>query len=567
MKTSCWLLAVLALGGALRLVGIAYGLPFPLVSDEEVLIGGAMRMMELRTLLPVLHGDAMNILYYPPALSYLYLICMAPALAWLYVANGLPPLDQFGMIVLNNIDLIWISARLSSLAFGTATIYLTYRIARTITNSTTAGIAAAALLSVDFMHTMLSHVARHWSATVFLIWLTAWLALRYYRAPSMGLALAMGVCSGIGFGTSYIGVLGIGFAVAAHFLCWHERRRAFLGREVFALAATVVTVSALFVVAHPFPFLRLLKGTVVPLYEEKTLLGWLNLCVFYLDALWKSNPVLVLAALSGAVASILTSRWRLLAGVVFITVIYTAFLFKALPLEDRYILPLTPALAILGGYAYLSLRSAFAPSAVGRAAISLIALVAFIFPALITAWSSVMLHRADTREQAAHWIERNLPADTPVLTNMNTVRLHPSRESLVAQRTMDMHSLKAIDRLRLSRPMQDGAGSGWTTLNLWQLSPEGLEKHNSAAAANSLLASGYEYYVFDTYGASHIPEFHAAMVAGMDKIMEFRSCNQPLVPPMLRTTILVAYPIHHLLECERFGPNVTIMRQPGVRQH
>lgn len=567
MTPSHWIAVLLAIGGVLRLIGVTYGLPFPLVSDEEVLIGGAMRMVELKTLLPVLHGDAINILYYPPALSYLYLFCMAPALTWLYLANGLPSLDQFGMLALNNIELIWISARLTSVAFGTATIYLVYRVTHAITNSSTAGIAAAALLSVDFMHTMLSHVARHWSATVFIIWLTAWFALRYYHKPSTQLALVIGLCSGLGFGTSYIGILGIGFALATHVACWHKKQVSLLGREAIALILSVTSVSALFFAVHPFPLLRLLKGTVVPIYKEKTLAGWLDLCSFYLDALWQSNPVLLLAALAGVAACMLASRWHLLAGVIASVIIYTAFLYKALPLEDRYILPITPALAILGGYAYFYLHKASGAVPARRTALFFMAVITLAIPALVTAWSSIMLQRADTREQAKDWIETNLPANTPVLINMNTVRLYPDRESLLAQRAFDRQSLKAVDRLRLNRPEHLDIGSGRTTLNLWQLSPEGLAKSNSSTIANSLLKSGYSYYVFDRYGASQMQEFHSAIIARMGKIAEFHPCPPPLAPPMLRTTILIPYPMHRLLDCERFGPVVTIMQFPNARQN
>ena len=57
------LILILFTGFILRFVGITYGMPFPLVSDEEVLIGGALRMLELKTLLPLSHGHALDNLY------------------------------------------------------------------------------------------------------------------------------------------------------------------------------------------------------------------------------------------------------------------------------------------------------------------------------------------------------------------------------------------------------------------------------------------------------------------------------------------------------------------------
>src|SRR3989338_8868905 len=70
---------ILALAALLRLAGVAYGLPFWLVDDEPPFILAALKMLELKTALPFLHAtDFQTILYYPPSLSYLFLIPFAP---------------------------------------------------------------------------------------------------------------------------------------------------------------------------------------------------------------------------------------------------------------------------------------------------------------------------------------------------------------------------------------------------------------------------------------------------------------------------------------------------------
>jgi hypothetical protein len=146
-------------------------MPFPLVSDEEVLIGGSLRMLELKTLLPVIQGYGLDMLY-STLLPYLYLLVMTPVIGYIYISNGLPTPDQLGLLVLNNQELIWILTRLTSVIMDTATLYIVYQVSSLVTNSKIAGIVACALLCVDFMHVMLSYVTRHWSATVFLIWLS-----------------------------------------------------------------------------------------------------------------------------------------------------------------------------------------------------------------------------------------------------------------------------------------------------------------------------------------------------------------------------------------------------------
>src|SRR3989344_8430702 len=65
------------LGAALlvRLAGITYGLPLWLVGDEPSLVFGALKMIELKTVLPVLHDDAFRgLFYYTPLLAYVYLL-------------------------------------------------------------------------------------------------------------------------------------------------------------------------------------------------------------------------------------------------------------------------------------------------------------------------------------------------------------------------------------------------------------------------------------------------------------------------------------------------------------
>jgi hypothetical protein len=560
MTGTRWAALVIAVGFIIRLCGIGYGLPFPLVSDEELLIGGALRMLELRTLLPVLHGDALNILYYPPFLSYVYIVCMAPVVVGLYIFHAFPPLDQLGTIVLNHLDLVWLAARLVSVAFGTATLYLTYRIAEMITGSRIAAVAAAAVLSVDFMHAMLSHVARHWSATVFFIWLSALLALKYAQHPSVRLAIAGGLAAALGFGTSYIGVLGVGFAVVAHLYSWRQHKVALLGQQALAALATCFVASAAFVAVHPYPFFRLLKGTVVPIYQEKTLGGWLATCDFYLDALWKSDPLLLVGVLVGAIACVATRRSRLLTGAIVASLAYLAFLYKALPIEDRYILPLTPLLAILCGYGFSWAIGMAAQRPLAKLTVSVVGACLLAYPAMVTTWTSLMLQRPDTRELAKSWLETRLAANERVLVNMNTVRLNPDHQSLLAQRSIDGQSLKTMDRLRLAGRSRSEPADARPTLNLWQLSPEGLKAHNNPLAAESLLAAGYSHYVFDSFGAGQIPEFHSAISAQMLKIAEFSPCKSEIIPPMLRTTILVPYSMDRLLDCERFGPVVTILR-------
>ncbi len=81
-----WTLVGLAF--LLRVAGISYGLPLTLIADEPPFILGALQMLQSHTLVPSLHPELFkNILYYPPYLSYLYVLPFA-AIAGATMATG-----------------------------------------------------------------------------------------------------------------------------------------------------------------------------------------------------------------------------------------------------------------------------------------------------------------------------------------------------------------------------------------------------------------------------------------------------------------------------------------------
>jgi hypothetical protein len=553
-------IAMLAVGFLLRFWGVNYGLPFPLVSDEEVLLGGALKMLEIRSLVPALHPEAMSILYYPLALPYLYLVLMAPVIAGLYILNGLPPMDQFGLIILDNLGSIWLAARFSSVLMSTATLYIVYRLGSSLFRTPVAGLMAAYLMAFDYMHVMLGHVARHWSATVLLIWAVAWVSFKYFEKPDLRRAVAIGLLSGIGFGVSYIGALGFGFGGVAHLANWRQGRVSLLGRNSLAIAGGCAVLVALFIALYPQLLFR--YRTILPIAEAKSITGWLEASVFYVAAIWMSNPALLVMAVAGLVVAAMTRRWLLLGGSVFLIIFYTVFLYRAMPIEDRYILPLSPALALLGGFAANEAWQRFGNGRRARTALLLACIGLMAYPLAVSSRAAYLLAQEDTRMVAKKWLERNLPADALIAMNTNVVRLTPSLEALSAQKALDAGSLKAVDRLRLAKGASVGPEER-NVLNLWQLSSAGLKMVDVESLAGTLRQRGYRYYVVDGFGARQIPRLNTALMQDSEMVARFSSGDPAYLPPALRTTTLVPYAMHHLFSSDRFGPEVVVVKLPG----
>ena len=184
-----FLLAGILVGAALlRFLGLDYGLPHPLASDEEILVGGTLRMAQTMSFVPTLDPGLATQLYYPVGLPYAYLLLFAPVAGLVYLFSGMPGLGALPGLLLDNLEYFFLAARLLSAAVGIAAVYVLYRLGTAMFRSPWAGLICAALLATSWFHVMLAHFARHWSATVFLTWLTVWLAwaLLGNAGPSAG---------------------------------------------------------------------------------------------------------------------------------------------------------------------------------------------------------------------------------------------------------------------------------------------------------------------------------------------------------------------------------------------
>ena len=78
-----------------RINGTFYGSPFFLVGDEYSLVGGTLKLLELKTIFPVLHPpEKFQILIYPMLIPYLYLALYAPYILYEFVNNSFS-INQF----------------------------------------------------------------------------------------------------------------------------------------------------------------------------------------------------------------------------------------------------------------------------------------------------------------------------------------------------------------------------------------------------------------------------------------------------------------------------------------
>ena len=103
---------ILFLALILRLWGINYALPQFFVNDERANVYGALKMLELRTLVPAWHEEEFRrVLNYLPLPSYVYLVALAPVIGLAYLISDYPSIEAYRAALVLDPTIIFVTAR------------------------------------------------------------------------------------------------------------------------------------------------------------------------------------------------------------------------------------------------------------------------------------------------------------------------------------------------------------------------------------------------------------------------------------------------------------------------
>jgi 4-amino-4-deoxy-L-arabinose transferase-like glycosyltransferase len=385
------LAAILAGAAALRLVGVGYGLPFPLLSpDEQSIVPRAWHMA---------HGGGLDPHWfdYPTLLMYV----IAPFEAWESHPSYLAARAVVLVLAVGSVAASW---WLGSRAYGGA-----------------AGAVAAAAVAVETTHVAYSRMA------VTDVPLTLAVAVALALMVSGRIELA-GLAAGIAMSFKYPGIFLLVPLVVAGWRQW------------WRLAIGLVAAAVAFCATSPYFVVHLSSALGDALRVQRLARqGWLGFehdhvaPIAFLDRLWEGlGPALLVCVLGLGVA--LARRRRndlILASFV---IVYFLDLCTLGAHFDRYVLPLVPALGALAG----RMR--------GLVPVTLLLLVV---PLTWTIRDDARLTRTDTRVVARSWVERHVRADTrlavdpslPPFSGFGIVKLdlplpsedHPDRDRNLAR--------------------------------------------------------------------------------------------------------------------------------------
>ncbi|MGE5228160.1 MAG: ArnT family glycosyltransferase [Deltaproteobacteria bacterium] len=436
------LAAVLVLALVLRLKGISWGLPYSFVNADESTVVPKAAAAARGHLNP-------QFFFYPSFYFYLAgAVYVLAAPGW-WLLGGVDLLSLTSLIV--DPGPYFLLARLLSVAMGTASVYLVYRLGR-VAFGRPAGLLAGLFLAVAPLHVAYSHMAVTDVTAVALAllalallqlaagatseaaaddeardWLGAVAArLAGERRAARWLILGA-LAAGLATSTKYnLGVLVLPATVAAVLACRAEaaRRVAAGGRaalvwlRVLALRVYLPMLLA-FVVASPFVvldaphFLRDFRRQSQIM--DRGWLGfehvgngfWYNVTPNLTGAIGVVLVVLGAAGLGWA----LWRRTRLDLLIAPYVIVYFAYIGTWKELADRYLLVIAPLLILLGVRLVVEL-ALLRPRARWFAVPAAAAVLAVGFVPLLL--DSIAFDRtlsgADTREVAARWIESGLPA-------------------------------------------------------------------------------------------------------------------------------------------------------------
>jgi 4-amino-4-deoxy-L-arabinose transferase-like glycosyltransferase len=356
---------VLLVAAALRIVGSAYGLPYPLLNpDEASIVPRAWAMA---------HGGGLDPGWYDYPSLLMELLAPVQAVA------GEP---SYG------------AARVVAVATGLLGVAAAWWLGRRA-YGVGAGLVGAAAVAVATTHVAYSRMA----VTDVLLTLGVTVTLTLAVAGKLEWA---GVAAGLAASAKYPGALLLVPIVAAG---WRRWRR--------VVVATLLAGVA-FVATSPFVLLNAGEAWAdASRVQRLARAGWLGFeddpatPLAFLDRLWDTlGPLLVLSLVGLAVAVGRRSR----ADVVLAS-FAAAYGLYLLPLEahfDRYVLPLVPVLAVLAGRVRALLP------------------VAVVLLAVPLAWSigdAADLTRTDARLRADAWIAANVPLRDRIAADTGTLPL------------------------------------------------------------------------------------------------------------------------------------------------
>lgn len=393
------LAAVLLASLGLRLWGIGWGLPYSYYPDEPFLVDMARHMLQ--------SGD-----FNPPAWDYpsLQVYSLVAIMAYREMLSSV-----FPFLAAPWMD--YLLGRLLNVTYALATVYLVYRIGRTVFGDA-AGILGAAFLGFSHLHVYNSHVLMTDVPATFYVTATLAIAVHLAGQPGLRAYAAAGAIAGLATSTKYTVATVFLVIVVAH-LFGPGRASA---RNGWSLVLSGTCAALAFAVTSPYSwidphhfwqsFTRNDVGWAASGHEGAeghvfvTYVRWLFL---------RQDVAIAWFALFGLAWGVVNrNRWVLL-----VAAFPLVYFITLLPWEvrfPRYLLPLLPGLSLLAGWASLRVGRLLPTRAAWMGGVwSAVIAAIVLFQLGVTLNRSLLFGQEDVRTVALNWMEANIPRGSRIV--------------------------------------------------------------------------------------------------------------------------------------------------------
>ncbi len=431
------LLVILAIGLALRVVGLRYGLPAVYHPDEIAIMARALSFAKGSL-------NPHNFLY-PTFYFYVLFVWVGTYLGYLWLTGRAASIAALQYLYFTDRTSIYTAGRSLGVAAGTATIVVLHWLATRLWDART-GIAAAVFLATAPLHVRDSHYVKH-DVPVTLAIVAAYVAfVRIWpcarmEGPNLRDSIVAGAACGVAFSTHYYSIF---LTLPLAWTIYHGFRSR--GASVIAshLIAAGAASAAMFFALSPFIALEPLiawRDVVANreiVVDRAVAAGAFAPALRYAEMLlWDSAglPVLVLGVI-GAVRVAIATPARAIQLLAF-PLPFLIFIANTAP-ASRYLNPVLPFVACFAGWSIAWLTARATP------AVFWAAVIATAAPGLLASIRADMFFRqTDTRTLAQAYIESHIASGSTIAIQPYSVQLTPSREGLVEALTRNLGSASA----------------------------------------------------------------------------------------------------------------------------
>jgi hypothetical protein len=421
LTPSAQLYAILALAAVVRVWGIGFGLPYDGITYDGLTIE---EIQEVHRALKLGAGEYSDV--FGKGGLYLVLFVEYGALfvvSWLFgwVESG----RDFAVQALQDRTTLYMLGRVTVALMGVATCYVVYQLARRLYDQRTA-LVSATIGALAYYHGVFSAVINVDIGSALALWTSLLVYLRFEAMGKLRYLAGAGAVAAVAIAFKFPGAVALpligvallsaprGSAASGHLV----RNCAVLG---FAMLATLTVIAPEWMTSIGnlvrYNFLAAIQSAHAAAQDADLRADIKSITVMrpnwrpgYLMHLANEyNAALTAAALFAAVMGIVRrNRWDLiLAGTVVVFIAVMSLSDRTQP--ERYLLPIVPALWILGGRGVMELGR-YRPWLPRMALIIVVAA-----PGLWLLRAAVEKSHSDTRILAKSWIETNVPSGARIL--------------------------------------------------------------------------------------------------------------------------------------------------------